>query len=452
MSVINNVLKDLENKPTSFTPLELTDVADKKSPTLKPLRIWLYVLTIVIPLAAYVIYHLNTSVRNAPVQIIQPEESELVAIIDSVSDESQLLTQSMNDVPIVKQPEFTGLQLNETKLFLELSLRLPLGAQSFLKKSSQNQTVFLISNASKKIVIPDIKDNAWLEKITIDDTAAGIEINFHTLDNVLVETRHKNQGENYNWMIRLKRSLPQINVAATSKPKELAVANSALQLVANKKVTKDESDMQTVNVVSEQRQQVKLDIKPVVSIETDVQILKKARNAMRQQNWIDARQLLEKLLGGRKDIKARVELIALLKYQKKTSEMKQLLLKSLMLYPDERELLVADSGQLFSEKKFLMLINRYKNQQENFSILNLVAASFQKIGQHDNAIIYYQRSLGINPQQPRKWISLAISQEQIAQFGRALQSYKIALQSGSLNQRLQAFIHTRLQKLSQSSN
>ncbi|MCK4708941.1 MAG: hypothetical protein KAU21_10025, partial [Gammaproteobacteria bacterium] len=153
MSVINNVLKDLENKPSSFTPLELADVPDNKAPV--RLQYWggaALALLIVAVLFAYFFYQskpAGSTVRHEsiePVKVI-PADREMTQNADL-----QALPLSVNEQPLIVKPDITGLQLNETEEFLELTLQLPLGAQSFLKQSSQNRYVFLISNAAKKII------------------------------------------------------------------------------------------------------------------------------------------------------------------------------------------------------------------------------------------------------------------------------------------------------------
>ena len=109
-----------------------------------------------------------------------------------------------------------------------------------------------------------------------------------------------------------------------------------------------------------------------------------------------------------------------------------------------------DAGLLFTDKKYSTLIKNYNDNLDDIKIINLVAASYQRTNQHKNAANYYQESLRLNFQQPRQWISLAISQEQLSKFDRSIQSYKMALKSGALNERLETFIHKRLQQLSSS--
>jgi Tfp pilus assembly protein PilF len=77
-----------------------------------------------------------------------------------------------------------------------------------------------------------------------------------------------------------------------------------------------------------------------------------------------------------------------------------------------------------------------------------LATSYQRTEQHQLAVEYFIAALRINPQQPRLWISLGISQQNLSQREQALSSYKMALRSGSVNQRLHDFVQSKIKQLS----
>lgn len=458
MSVINNVLKDLENKSSAFTPLELTDVPNSKMTRRLQNRILFSGLLFTIA-TLIIFYYLNGSEIN-----VTEDNNTLTETIGFVSDHEQLKVSPEQSVlsPLSEgvieevKSEVTGLQLNESEDFLELTLQLPLGAQSFLKHSSQNRYVFLISNATKTIISPDINDNLWLNSILINETTAGLEIKFHTRDDVLVETHHFEKAGRYYWNIRLKKSKP-VGISAVSpqqnkiqvqplKENFIEPPSVAISIDSAEKIV-EKNEIQNV-----QHENFKLEITPTSVVVSDAELLHKAQLAMQQKDWLSAQNQLESLFNSSVDKKARVKLLNIFKLLKKTTDLKLLMAKSLKLYPDDIDLFIVDAGMLFSEKKYLTLIKRYQSKLDNMSIVNLVAASFQGINQHEKAIDYFQRSLNIDPRQPRKWISLAISQEQISQFQRASQSYRMALVSGDLNNKLQSFIDKRLQQLNNYTN
>ncbi len=445
MSVINNVLKDINNKPSAFTPLGLADVPGGTAQNYNQPLAWIAGFLLLVILAVVIYFSIQ------PESLSLNKESQLVASVE-VPVVAKTIDSQPEEIPLKADKEITGLQFNETKDFLELSLQLPLGAQSFLKKSSENRYVFIISNAGKKVIAPDITGNAWLKSITVDETDAGLEIQFYTRDKILVETLYQEKSLFYYWSIRLKK--PAIApkkeklVKRNKKPEASIKANVSEQ----KNIAKPEAvEVQITAKVKQNsfpQKKVKLEINPVVSGVSDAELLRKADISMQQKSWGVAQKQLQELLNSSVDKKVRIKLLSVYQLQQNTRAMKELLAKSLQLYPEDNTLLVADAGQLFSESRFLTLILRYKNNLNDLKLINLVAASYQRVNQHENAIKYFQMSLKINSQQPRKWVSLGISQEQISKFENSVQSYKMALRSGSLNRRLQTFIQNRLQQLS----
>ncbi len=457
MSVINNVLKDLENKPSAFTPLELADVSGTVKKQKSIVAVLSLILLFVVILSSFYFYFKLPEEVPATLKLLaQP--------VDATPDKEMLdTTVGQNTSPVtpvskeIDKTEITGLQINETKDFFELTLRLPLGAQSFLKQSSLNRYVFLISNASSKIIIPQIKDNDWLKSISVEKTKEGLEIQFLTMDKVMVETHHTEKENNYFWNIRLKKSVlsetPERNDSTIALTTQSTLEPLQQQLAHDEvpEIDKDNKSSQAVTD-SDIQQNVKLEIKPVISRQSDEALFNTAQTAYRQKDWFNAQRQLNALLGSRLDKKVRLMLLTVYRQQANKSEMEALLSKSQTLYPEDTDFSIIDAELLFSEKQYFTLLKRYRNQLQNKNIINYVAAAFQRTEQHENAIEYYQKSLKLDTQQPRKWISLAISQEHLSQFDRARESYKIALNSGRLNNRLQTFIQQRLQQLSVSKN
>ena len=82
----------------------------------------------------------------------------------------------------------------------------------------------------------------------------------------------------------------------------------------------------------------------------------------------------------------------------------------------------------------------------------LLAASYQRLDQHEAAIRHYRLALQQDTQNARNWVGLGISQEQSAALGDALDSYQKASEWGGLNARLQAFVVRRSEQLRQVLN
>ncbi len=82
----------------------------------------------------------------------------------------------------------------------------------------------------------------------------------------------------------------------------------------------------------------------------------------------------------------------------------------------------------------------------------LLAASYQRLDQHENATRYYRLALDQDSANAKNWIGLGISQEHNAALSDALFSYQTAASLGSLNSRLQAFVEKRSSALKQVLN
>ncbi|MBT4078153.1 MAG: hypothetical protein HOE78_16370, partial [Gammaproteobacteria bacterium] len=306
MSVINNVLKEIENKPSAFTPLELADVPNAKTQTNVYIRIWVigFLLLALIVLAVFFFSQKNVFNMFSKDQIV--ESVSEVSNTNTVPVDKILI---QKEQPVTVKKEITGLQLNEEQNFLELTLQLPLGAQSFLKQSGLNRYVFFISNAGKQVVAPEITDNAWLTSINVSEVEAGLEIQFFTKNKVLVETLHQEKEGSYLWAIRLKKPTqddkvkvvekkvdPNIksNIATTDKKNNIAKANITTEPVTDE-----------IKPDRQLSKNVKLEIKPVLSGNSDAERLAKADIALQQKAWSQAQKHLQDLLNSSVDKKVR---------------------------------------------------------------------------------------------------------------------------------------------------
>ena len=143
----------------------------------------------------------------------------------------------------------------------------------------------------------------------------------------------------------------------------------------------------------------------------------------------------------------RLHLLNLWQQQLKLTDYRQLLMQSVAIYPADEDFAMMDAAILFSGEQFLPLIQRYQGFEQSAKLQALVAAAYQRLQQHDKASEFFMRSLALDSQQPKNWISLAISQEQLSQSAEALNSYQMARRSGPVNQRLDEFIRQRIDTL-----
>ncbi len=455
MSVINSVLRDLDRKPTAFTALEADTVLSVDNEGGYSKLYWAVLPLVVILLAVvyWLVYYDKTkpgqidqkveisSNDSGPTKVIQQTESKLADNFIAV----QLVPQSVNP----DRNQISGLQIKENEAFMELAFRLTKFTPSFLKQRSNNRYVFIIKKVANSIVTPQISDNPWLDKIRITTLNNDVEIRFDTQPGVLVDTQDIREDNSYYWLIRLKKSLEVEQAPLVEESESVASVSSVVNVP-----DKDLSDNSITNNAQSFQQQeldespVKLQIRPVQNKNTGKMKLTAAIQMAKSGNITAARKELEMLLGGKFDHQARTHLLELLSQQNDGEGFSILLAASLKIYPQDQFFLLYEANRLFAEKQYLSLIEKFKNHTENDQLLSLLATSYQRTEQHQLAVEYFIAALRINPQQPRLWISLGISQQNLSQREQALSSYQMALRSGSVNQRLHDFVQSKIKQLS----
>ena len=81
-----------------------------------------------------------------------------------------------------------------------------------------------------------------------------------------------------------------------------------------------------------------------------------------------------------------------------------------------------------------------------------IAALFQRLGQHKEAIAYYQKALEMSPVSGLWLMGLGISMQADHQNEAALETYKRAIDSLSLSPELQAFVEQRIKEIKPKDN
>ncbi len=453
MSVINNVLKDLENKPSAFKPLDLQAVNDEQKQKFSMWVLWVFAPLLILAVASAYWYQQSSTVEAsilATAEIDQPTTGSVVrAELEPSSPQVPPAPVSAAEAsaPVIPVNQLVGLHINETPAFVELSFQLTQSAQSYLKQRTQDRYVFLIRNSNSQISAPVI-ENPWLKDIQLQQNQQHVEIQFDTAEGVLVETLHQQQQQDHYWKIRLKKSI-------LAEPSPVIAAAPAAAEPSNKPVTVSASATPAVtpaamakpSPVKQDANRVKLDIKPAKLQVSDSERLKRAIAQFEAGDWAVAEIGLKSLLDSELDREARINLLSLYQYRQKPQPFQQLLTESLAQYPQDIDFILIDANQLINAKQYSTLVQRYQSTTGNNQLMSLLAASYQRLQQHDLAIDFYIQALELDPRQPKNWISLAISQEQEAAYGQALQSYQMAMRSGPLNDRLTGFVQQRIQQL-----
>ena len=122
-------------------------------------------------------------------------------------------------------------------------------------------------------------------------------------------------------------------------------------------------------------------------------------------------------------------------------------------YPDAALFKTEYARSLFQTAAYRAVIELFTND----TVLDatqqaLMAASYQRLDEHQEAVRHYRLSLAQDANNARNWIGLGISQENTAALEEALNSYQRAVKLGGLNNRLRAFVAGRSSTLEQVLN
>jgi hypothetical protein len=326
-----------------------------------------------------------------------------------------------------------GLQIRETETEMRLEFALRERAVVYLKERSQNSFVYHVRGIGSEIEAPLIRGNRWIRRLAIEPYESGIDIRFATAADMLVETRQQLTDGRPMWVIYLRQAMPAPAAAAAPVQKPPAKETVAAAAPAPAPPAP-----------------VKLDIKSTNPASAAADKLEYAVELMNSGRPADAEQLLLGMLDGRVDYDARRHLIALYERLGRPARLRTLLLASLQKYPRDTLFTTEYARLLFQAGGFREVIALLDaNESLDASQHAVLAASYQRLDRHADAIRHYRMALRQDAGNARNWVGLGISQEQSAAFADALESYREAARLGGLNGRLQAFVDRRSDKLRQ---
>jgi hypothetical protein len=451
MSVINNVLKNLESRESRFTPIELNAVVSDAAPVrdLKPL---LLITTLFVLLAVAAWIYLD----KLPTVALQPTPANVVPVTPASAPQSVVEPETSTGL-ISEQMignQIIGLQIRESEVAMRMEFVLREKVVAYLRERGENSFSYHLRDVDSQIVAPLISDNEWIRELSIIASEAGVDINFETATDILVETGQELHDGEPIWAISLRKSVttansePVVEVAARSKPAvtESQSAQAPVEVVAA--TPPPESA-----VVEAPTAPVAIDIKSTNPNTTSINQLEYAVELINSRRIADAEELLRGLLGGAEDFSARQHLLALYGRQKLVDRKRQLLVESMARYPDVALFKTEYGRLLIHTADYRAVIQLFANEVSlDANQQALVAASYQRLDEHEEAVKHYQLALAQDASIARNWIGLGISQEHTAALEAALNSYQRAAKLGSLNSRLRNFIASRSNALRQVLN
>jgi len=444
------MLKDLEIRSSQFTPIEIATVGP--AVTHKPVYSNIMTVTLIMLFLAVGLTFLYFQFPYQDGNPVIPAKT----IADVVT------------VPVVPAPvkspveplvapvnQIIGLQIRETADNLNLQFSLRGKVVSYLKERSKNKFVYHLRDIQSEIVAPKIRNNRWIEQLSITPRDQGVDIIFRTTPSVMVETREQQQNGEPIWSIKLMKAPQSVAMARPVETPLKAVAAPTPKKPVEASVSGPDIQARTEPPAAgiKEDRVVKLDIKSAKPKPGAEEQLQRAANLIKKRHWREAETLLQGLINGPQDMAARAQLLGIYSQKGKAGLFSAMARESIQRYPQQSLFKTEYARALFKRGAYQSAIKLLQNLgNADATQLALLAASYQRLDQHQQAIRYYKQSLDKNGKQARAWIGLGISQEQMAQFKDALQSYQMATMLGDINTRLETFVRERTRQLKRTLN
>lgn len=461
MSVINNVLKDLDSKESQFTPIEIDAIGLKSTPARnqKPLLLVALLLLLVIAGVGAWIYLQDQLVSSG-----SPAPASIASTTPMVAEQPVVETQVHQGV-ITDQMmgnQIIGLQIRESEDDMRMEFALRDKVVAFLKERGENSFGYHLRDIESQILAPAISDNRWIRELAITSSDTGVDVNFQTAEDILVETRQSLVNGEPIWVINLRKSVmpvvadSAVEVDAIVKPdpnETKPVAGAVGPASADASVEEIELESRQDPTPEAPAAVVKLDIKSINPNAKSINQLEYAVELIKSRRLAQAQATLQRLLGGSEDYNARKHLLALYSSQNQGDRFVRLVRESMTKYPDDMLFKTEYARSLFQAAAYRGVIQLFANEiSADANQQALVAASYQRLEEHENAVRHYRLALEQDATNAKNWIGLGISQEHTAALEDALKSYQQAAKLGNLNNRLQAFVDNKSRTLRQVLN
>ena len=458
MSVINNVLKDLESRESQFTPIEIDAIGLRPAPArdLKPLLlVGLLLLLLMVAAWIYLQDHFTISQDSSSTSM----STAIPSVAEQSVAESEIREAVVTDQMIGNQ--IIGLQIRESEEDMRMEFALRDKVVAFLKERGENNFSYHLRDIESQILAPVISDNRWIRKLVITSSDSGVDVNFQTAEDILVETRQSLDNGEPNWVINLRKSVtPLVTDTVVKNVSVDEPATIDAQRVAE--TVEFDADQTAVDEVEPESQQslvtegsaaVSLDIKSTNPNAKSINQLGYALELINKRRFAKAQATLQELLGGKEDYAARQHLLALYNSQNRNDRFLRLVRDSMAKYPDDTLFKTEYARSLYQSAAYLAVIELFATENPlDTNQQALLAASYQRLDEHERAIRHYQLALEQDATNAKNWIGLGISQEHTAAFEGALNSYQRAAKLGNLNNRLRAFVEKKRRALAQVLN
>lgn len=416
MSLINNMLKDLEKRNLKKNNLEYMPVTGRKIH-----YEWInqrYIIAIisiflVLLLAAFLI---NKQLKTNSNQLAAPLNNTMV-----VNRASNKLTQHTEQA-LIQTVSITGVTLQVKENITELSFMLDHPVLYQLTSNGMNNSLSLIvEHAKLQSQLPPVRYlNTAIQQLTANESNEQTIINFTLIPGAAIK---------------------YVNLSSEDKNPELVVAIEYKPINSNQPtLSSTDSDIKT----------------PVMQS----LLLQKYQNALKtaeKGNYDFAINDLKDLVNADPGfIDARTSLAALLIEQGKADQASTFINKGLKINPTSSSLIELKARLLSQEGKtsqaLAVLQMTHPSIEDNQNYHALLAALYERSNKDAFAVKIYQQLLSINPKNGNWWFGLGISEDKLGNKSEAINAYSRALSVGQLNSDSFAYLQKRLETLQENAH
>lgn len=409
MSLINNMLKDLEKRESSAPLLPPMALHSRKANTLLNSKLaYLVSLAFAICAIMYACIHLLSHQTNEPVALPLDDDKQVATQNDLTKTESALPA-TINAATI---------EINGDATELTFSLDHPV-LYSLNSTSNQNEIELTIDQAQLQSELPPVNYlNTAIEGITQTQK-----------DGNTIITLNLAKGS----------QLKSVNLSSDKQDPMLVIS------IKNPLVATEQNPTGTVDKT----------VKKQVMKNLLVQQYQSALNLAESGEYKSAIDHLTSLVKIDPDYKdARTSLAALLIDQGSLSKAKHIINEGINTTPDYIPFIELKARVLAAEGKPKEALNILHTATpslvENPDYHAFIAAMHEQNNNHHLAVMLYTKLLQLNPHNGSWWFGLAVSLDKMGKDNQAIEAYNKASSEGHLNGESLAYLESRLDKLQEA--
>jgi tetratricopeptide (TPR) repeat protein len=409
MSLINNMLKDLEKRDTharefsSIELIKLNSFRNKNKRIFTLSNVFIALTLILISLTSVILFRYINKSNIAPL----PTQKTL----------SQPQTSSVNndDIAWLQNASINGVTLQVKDNITEIAFLLDRSAlYRLVSDAAQNRLSVIIENSHLQSTLPPV---AYL-----NTALQGLS------------SQASNKDTKFVLSLVPGATIKYVNLSQSDHSAELVVAIE-YQKVTQTAQRQSENSVKTPamqNLITQQYQE------SLLSAETG--------------NYTSAIEHLTSLLKIDPEFKdARVSLTALLIDQGNRSRAQKLIDDGLNTNPGYTPFIELKARILATDGKFAQALTLLQTStpsiDENPEYHAFIAAMYEQTNKHALAANLYRQLIAINASNGSWWFGLGVSLDKLGQTNNAIAAYKKAAAEGHLNAESLAYLHTRMQKL-----